>query len=370
MRRIVVQAAKEWSEFRRDRLSLALAFLLPLATLLLFGSGVRLQAKHIPIVVRDLDKSSISKRLVDHLESSEVVAKARWEATDSSTAALCASDARAIITVPNGFGDDIEFGDPTKFSAQIDGSDITTAHVMKAVARQIGISASDAAKEGKDYEVEPDVQVRFNPDLKESLFIVPGVFGIVLFMYPALLAAVAAARESELGTVVNLYTSSLSAIEALMGKAAVYILVGLLEAALTLLSGRAIFGLTFASEPSLFVVATVIYLCAAVFFGLMVGTFARSQTVAVQATATGGFFPSLLLSGFVYPIANIPPQLSWLCLFVPARYYIDACRDAFLHGTGWTCAWIDPLVLAVFAAVFFAGAWWLMRPMQLDDAHA
>jgi len=209
--------------------------------------------------------------------------------------------------------------------------------------------------------------VWFNPGQQERLFIVPGAFGVILWMYPALLAAVAISREKEEETITRVYSSKISALEFLLGKMLIYVGIGICMAILITTLGWLLFGLLPISDPTPLLVAIPIYVMVSVSFGLFLGAFTSSQTVAVQATSTGGFFPCLLLSGFVYPINNIPFPLNWLAAIVPARYFIDVSRDSFVRGVGWPAVWQDPLILSLFVVVLMAGSWFGLRRMQVKD---
>lgn len=369
MMKVFVQARREWVEFKRDRLGLALAFVLPVATLILFGYGVRLQARNIPLLVQDMDNTSTSRALVGRIWASHAFVPAGWHGATEPEDAIRRGEARGAIVIPHGFGQQVDMGKQASVETYVDGSDINSAEVVKSVAR--GVTASFAQSMGqmnaRSLYVMPALRVWFNPGLKEAIFIAPGVFGIILWMYPALLAAVAASREIEQGNVVQVYASTLGACQWLLGKGLVYFIVGMAQALLTMIIASILFGLRVQVEPSLFFLSTVIYVAAAVSFGLLAGVFTRHETVAVQATATGGFFPSLLLSGFVYPIANIPYPLSLVCMVVPARYYIEVSRDCFERGIGWPALWYQPLILLAFAFVLFALAWMRSRSMQVSD---
>ncbi len=131
--------------------------------------------------------------------------------------------------------------------------------------------------------------------------------------------------------------------------------------------GAILFGVRFAGDPTPLLVSTPLFVMTAVLFGLALGTFANSQTVAVQATSTLGFFPCLLLSGFVYPIANIPFPLSLFSIIVPARYFVHLSRDAFVRGAGWSEMWPIPLILLGFSSFFLAAAWLSLKEMQTKE---
>ncbi len=374
MKRVWAQAAKEWQEFRRDRLSLALAFLLPLFSLLLFGYGIRLESKNIPIVVQDNDQTSFSREYVERLYATNILSRANITGAKSPRDAIDRGLAKVAITIPEGFTQKVLRRQTSTLDVLIDGTDIANTQIVSNSIEAANIyfvamlKASKTAGDPNDLKVvAPQLRVWYNPGRLEPLFIVPGAIGIILWMYPALLAAVAASREKEQETIIRVYSSSIRPIEFILGKALVYFVVGMLMALLVITLGWILFAVKVIGDPTPLLVSIPIYILAAVLFGLMLGTFANSQTVAVQATSTAGFFPCLLLSGFVYPIYNIPVPLNFLTLIVPARYFIQLTRDAFVRGMGWPAVWYVPLILIVFCLAYLAFTWLSMRRMQLKD---
>ncbi len=369
MNRILVQANKEWVEFRRDRLSLALAFLLPLFSLLLFSYGIRLESKNIPLAVEDADHTPVSREYVHRLYATNMFIPAACPGDGSPSDAIDRSLAKVGVVIPPGFAGRLFAGQVAPMQVLIDGTDISDSMIIinsiKAVNSYFLKSISHCARNPQ--AVVPHLRIWFNPGRKESLFIVPGVFGVILWMYPALLAAVAASREKEQQTIIRVFSSRLSAFEFLFGKTLVYVLIGLGLALVILVPGCLLFRICPVGDPTPLLVATPLYLFTSVLFGILVGTYANSQTVAVQATSTLGFFPCLLLSGFVYPVDNIPFPLSAFSLVVPARYYINLCRDAFERGIGWPAVYPDSLMLLLFIAIMFTISFLGICRMQLKD---
>jgi ABC-2 type transport system permease protein len=211
------------------------------------------------------------------------------------------------------------------------------------------------------------VRIWFNPGRQESLYIVPGVFALAFWVFPSLLAAIAMVREKEKGTILQVYASSLSAAELLLGKALAYLAVGLGEALFILILGCLIFRLQFVGDPTPFILGTPLFLLTSVLFGLQIGVRTSNQNSAVQVVALVGFLSALLLSGFIYPLSNIPFPLSLLSHIVPARYYIEIGRDAFVRGTGWSGVWFAELALVLLACLLFNAARVGLKRMQLPD---
>lgn len=372
MKTIWVQATKEWHEFRRDRLSLALAFLLPLFSLLLFGYGIRLESRNISIVIQDFDNTHISREFVQRLYATNVFVPASITNAKSPTDAIDRGLAKAALVIPEGFTSQIFRGKSSPVDVLIDGSDIANTQIVFNTIQAANLYFQGVLKKSTKpgavlQMVVPHLRLWFNPGRDETFFIVPGAFAVILWMYPALLTAVAASREKEQETIIRVYSANPNAFAFLLGKTVVYFVVAMSMALIVMLAGALLFGTLLAGDPTPLLVATPLYVLTSVLFGLCLGTYASSQTTAVQATSTIGFFPCLLLSGFVYPISNIPFPLSLFSLVVPARYFVELTRDAFVRGAGWPAVWPVPLILLGFCGLLLAGSWLAVRRMQVKD---
>jgi len=372
MNKIFVQASKEWREFLRDRLSLALAFLLPLFSLVLFGYGIRLESKNIALVVKDESNTYLSREYVQRLFATNIFVPAKNSDRLSPEQAINEGLAKAALIIPSDFANNIYRRKMSTVKVLIDGTDIANTSIIHNTIEAanlyfLAVMGGSRLPEGNVQFVVPHIRLWFNPGREETLFVVPGAFGVILWMYPALLAAVAASREKEQETIVRVYSANPHPLQFLFGKALVYFLVSLCLTVLVMMAGALLFGIKPAGDPTPFLVATPLYVLVSVLFGLCLGTYANSQTTAVQATSTIGFFPCLLLSGFVYPISNIPYPLSLFSLLVPARYYIELTRDTFIRGTGWSAVWPVPLILIGFILLLSLLSGLGLRRMQLND---
>jgi len=346
MKRIGEQCRKEWAQFGRDRLTLALAFGLPLAALLLFGFAIRLESDTMPLAVQDLDRSPLSRSYVARLVATNKFVPVPWSGGDPIADALDPGRAQVAVVIPPDFDARIRQGQSVAVQAVVDGSDVNNARIIENSLR--GATQFFARRQGSAPSAPRiDLQSRiwFNPGLQESQFIVPGTYAVVLWIFPSLLAAIAMAREYEQGTCVQVYASGLRASEWLLGKGLAYLGVGLVQALSAMGLGNALFGLGLAGDPTPLLVATPVYLAASALFGFLAGARTGDVSSAVQAVAIVGFLTALLLSGFIYPISNIPWPLSGLANLIPTRYYIDILRDAFVRGAGW--AGVGPSVLAL-----------------------
>ncbi len=215
--------------------------------------------------------------------------------------------------------------------------------------------------------ITPQIRLWFNPGRIESLYFVPGVYGVILWIYPSLLTAIAMVREKEKGTILQVYASSISATELLLGKGLAYLLIATSEALVVMGLGSLIFQINLVGNPITLLLGTGLFLTDSVLFGLLLGVRSSNQNAAVQGVCLIGFISSLLLSGFIYPLNNIPFPLSLVPNVVPTRYYIDITRNAFVRGAGWAGVWFDLIMLMLFGFVFFNLSRQVLSRMQLPD---
>jgi len=366
MKRILSQCRKELVQFGRDRLTVALAFLLPLAILMIYGFAIRLEVKNIPLSVQDFDRSDLSRSYIERLYANQQFVPAPTPLS-SPTELIDRSQSKVTLIIPPDFSEQLRAGQTAQVQALVDGTDVNNARVIQNSIRATTRFFIGTIRELPAPAINPEIRLWFNPGRKESLYIVPGIFGVILWVFPSMLAAIAMVREKEQGTVLQIYASDLTALEWLLGKGLAYLVVGISEAVVVMGIAAIVFGLRLASEPSPLILGTILFLAAAVSFGLLVGSRGSNQNAAVQGTAILGFLTAFLLSGFIYRIENIPFPLSLVSNIIPARYYIILSRDAFVRGTGWPGVWFVPLAIAAIGSLMFFGAVRSLQTMQLKD---
>jgi len=368
MMRILAQTRKELIQFLRDRLSLALALVLPVILVLLLGRAFSLSVTDVPIVVQDLDDSALSHDLVAAFRASITFHVVSWPADRQPDQALVSNAARAALIIPPHFGRDIARGAPAPVQLLVDGSDANTARLVSGdVATVVQAYNASTAGATQPAPVQTAIRLWFNPGESAAKFYGPGIFVMALSMFPALLATLAMAKEGEQKTILQVYVSSISAHEFLLGKILAFMAVALAETVVLLVLLFTSFGLSFAGDPTPFLAATVLYAFCVATFGTMVGAAIPNQAAAMQAVAFGGFLLVMLLSGLLFPIENIPAGLRWISNLVWGRYYIEVVRDALLQGGGWAATWYKVLIIGLIGAIFYAVAWRTMRRMQLAD---
>ena len=366
MKRIIAQTRKELTQFSRDRLTVVLALVLPVVLMWLIGSSVSLTVSDLPVVVQDWDQTPTSRRYVEAIGASLTFRVVPLPITAAPESALDKSEARAAIIIPAKFEADLLRGKSTEVQWLIDGTDANTANVMRnnaamisqAFNRQNGSSAAPA--------IDAHTRFWFNPGHDSDQYIGPATFAVGLALFPPLLVALAMSREGEQKTILQVYVASISAHEYLLGKILAYMIVAVAEWALTLVIAIPLFGIWFKGDPTPFLISSFLYLFCNVCFGAMAGASIPNQAAAIQAVQNVCFLLSFLLSGFVFPISNIPSWLRWISELVPARYFVEISRDVFVRGGGWAATWHVPVFLAALSLVFLFKGWMSLRKMQID----
>jgi ABC-2 type transport system permease protein len=367
MRRIIAQARKELIQIFRDRLALVLALILPLFLLFLLGSAISLTVTGIPIVVQDLDASPTSRNFIDAFRASLTFHVISWSTAKQPSEAFQSDDARAALIIPRDFSRNLARGTTADVQLLIDATDANTAKLIQAYAGEIA-AAYDSRNSGalRPPPVEAQIRLWYNPGRESKKFYGPGIFVLGISMFPPLLAALAMSKEGEQKTILQVYVSSISAREFLLGKIFAFMLIAFGEWVLSLLMLFTYFGLHFAGDPTPLIVSTILYSFCVAAFGTLIGAAIPNQAAAIQAVALGGFLLVFLLSGLIFPVQNIPPQLRWISGIVWGRYYIEIVRDALLSGGGWPAMWFNVLMIGAIGAFFYLIAWRRMRPMQLS----
>ena len=366
MRRILAQTRKELTQIVRDRLALTLALGLPLVLLMLLGTSISLDVSDMAIIVQDLDDSSASRDFIDAFRASGTFHVAAWPADRQPEQALRDSRARAAIIIPEHFGRDLARGVNSTVQLMVDGTDSNTAKLVQGYTGQIILAYTE--KNGGALRVQPvstDVRLWFNPGRVSKKFYGPGIFVLGLSMFPPLLAALAMSKEGEQKTILQVYVSNISAHEFLLGKIFAFMLITFGEWCLNSVALFTYFGLHLVGDPTPFIVATILYAFCVSTFGTLIGAAIPNQAAAIQAVAVGGFLLVFLLSGLIFPVANIPDSLRWISNIVWGRYYIEIVRDALLKGGGWSANWFSVMMIAVIGSFFYFMAWRKMRRMQL-----
>ncbi len=365
-RRLAAIARKEWIQIRRDARSLSIVVAMPILLMLMFGYGVSLDTKHIPVCVFDRDRTPASRDLLSRFRASQYFDVT--DAVDNYPALVRAIDSgrvRLAIVVPNDFSRLVEQGGPVAVQAIVDATDDNTASLAisysEAVVRGYSIRAQIDWSERRGLAPAPaplrvEPRVWYNENLESSVFIVPGVIAIVMAVIGTFLTSLTIAREWERGTMEQLLSTPVKPIEILLGKLAPYFAIGMADTALC--AGLAVgwFGVPFRGSWAALFLASALFLLVVLLMGYFLSVVAKSQLAASQLALISTFMPAFLLSGFLYPIGQMPAALRAIARVIPARYYVALVKALFLKGS--PVAWLerDLLALGIFAVVLAAAS--------------
>ena len=370
MRRIIAQAKKELVQISRDRLSLLLAFVLPAFLLIMLGNLISLTVTNLPIVVQDLDATPTSRKYIDIFRASLTYNIIAMLPSEQPEHALLTNRARAAIIIPEHFERDVLRGQNSEVQILVDATEPNTANIMRGTLSAL---TQSFIQQTVPQQLRPRLAIKavsrlwFNPGRESRKFFGPGIFVLVLSLFPPLLAALSMAREWEQKTILQVYVSSITAHEYLLGKIFAFTTIAIVEWVIGLGVLFTVFGMHIVADPTPFLVGSILFLICVVGFGVMIGARVSQQAAAVQAVAIGGFIMSFLLSGLIFPVETIPKVLQPISSIAQSRYYVVIVRDALIRGGGWPAVWWAVLAIGVIASVFYFLAWKKMRLMQLND---
>lgn len=356
-RKIWSVAKKELIQSARDPLSLAMLLGVPFMMLILYGYAVNFDVRHVRLAVQDDDHSAASRELVaSFVNSTYFDLVADLPAGADLNRFTERREAKAILVIPEGTGRDLAAGRTADLQLILDGTDANTANTVLGYASAIvaAANASRLAEAGGAVELSPidyEPRVWYNPELKSTNFLVPGLIGFILMLTAVLSTAISVVREKERGTMEQLRVTSLKPGELILGKTLPYLGISLVATVLILVAARFLFGVAIRGPLLHLFAATLIYLIGSLGLGLLVSSVSDTQAMAFQAGSLVSMLPAIFLSGFIFPIRSMPPILQAVTHVVPARYFNVVLRGVILKGAGLESYPRDMAFLGIYALV-------------------
>lgn len=363
MKRVLVLVKKEFIQLLRDRRILPLLFVAPVIQMIIFGTVAKTEVKKVPLFLVDNDISASSRHLVDSFVQSgyfELVGSGSSEA--EARKAVAKTEASLALFVPSGFERNIQADKTAEVWVVIDGSDSNSAsQVQSYVSRIIGSFSSKLLSKKfvklkaiipRVIEVEPRVRIWYNPELKSVNYFVPGLIGMILGLLLTTLTSLAIVKEREKGTLEQILVTPIKRWEFISGKVIPYVIVGLIEVNLVFSAAVNVFKVPFRGSFPLFLFACLVFLIPSVSLGLLVSAFSKTQQQA-EVTSWLFNFPSMMLSGFIFPIANMPLPIRFLTYFIPLRYFLSIVRSLFLKGSTFWEIWPQFLAMLLLGSGIF-----------------
>ena len=349
MTKIAAVSVKELRQISRDRRTLMILLFVPAFFLLLFGYALNFDIRNVKLVVHDQDRSTSSRELVSAFVNSGYFSLVGYvDSTREIDNLVDRNLARAVLTIPAGFERDITLKQPVDVQVIVDGDNANTAATVVGYARSL-ISEFGAVGVRPPLIVEP--RIWYNPQLRSTLFLVPGLIAYISMITAVVSTALSVVREKERGTMEQVRMSPISPLPYIIGKTIPYLVISFVSALIVIFSAMALFDLPMRGSWLLLCAAIGLFLIGAQAMGLLISTIAQTQQVAFQVSLLASLLPTMILSGFIFPIASMPTAVQLVTHIVPARYFLVALRSIVLKGAGIAAFWQDMVALAIFATV-------------------
>jgi ABC-2 type transport system permease protein len=352
---------KEVIQVFRDPRMRAVIFAVPLLQLIVFGYAVTTDVRHVATAVYDRDNTVASRELVSRFVKSGYFDVAGYIQSDELAAELLdRGEVRAVLRLNKGFEDDLRAGRTAQLQVIVDGTDSNTAGIVLAYSTRITGQFSQEMLDARlrrqwgrmrqPGQIELQTRAWFNENLESRNFYVPGVIAMIVTLVTLLLTSMAVVREKEIGTMEQIMVSPITPAEFILGKTVPFALAAFADVLLITVVGVFWFEVPIRGSLALLFAATALYLMTTLGVGLFISTLSQTQQQAMMSTFFF-FMPAVLLSGFMFPIANMPRAIQWLTYFNPFRYFLAIIRGIFLKGVGLTVLWPHMLALAVMGVV-------------------
>ena len=352
MKRVLYLMKKELLELRKDPRLFGVVILAPIIQLNVLGYAATTDVKDIPIAIVDADRSTASRDLIQRFETSanfKIVAMPG--STNEIDSYLDRGEAWMALSIPPDYGRKVASGRPTTIQIVADGTDSNSTGVAMGYAQAlIGGYVQDLAAEAAPGVsvtglVQPEIRVWFNPRLESRDFMIPGIVALLLLVITTNLSAMAIVREKEIGTLEQLNVTPLARWELITGKLLPYALIGIIDVILVLIVAIYWFEVPMRGSLTLLFGMCLIYLISTLGLGLFVSTISQTQQQAMMTTIFFFLTPMMYLSGFIFPIENMPQWIQPLTYLIPLRYFLVIVRGIFQKGVGLEILWPQALAL-------------------------
>ena len=354
-------AKKEVKQLSRDKRMLFVIFFFPVFLLGIFGYAVNFDVHHIKIAVYDQDKTDQSRSIVESLISSDYFDYVKTIKSENEIKTILdEKDAQIVLVIPKNFSRDIYSKKNAELQYLIDGVDGNTATI---IYNYVTAATADFSNNFQNeifarYGIKPykpiDLQAIFwfNPDLKSTRFLIPGLIAMILIVTSVISVSLSLVREKEKGTIEQINVSSLNTLELLIGKALPYVIISLINATFIILAGYLLFGVYVHGSLLLLFISTLIFIIASISLGIFISVIAETQQIAFTFATFSTLLPSVILSGFIFPIESMPLPIQILTNITPAKFFIVALRAIMLRGVGLSAFWTQLVYLILFICLF------------------
>jgi ABC-2 type transport system permease protein len=354
MKRFWGFVVKEVYHIFRDYRTMLILFGMPAVQLLLFGYVITNEIKDAKIAVLDQSKDHLTKQITQKIISSGYFLLEKnltdYRQIDQS---FREGNIKLVIVFEPGFASRLQKESRAGIQIIGDASDPNTANILvnyaSGIISNFNISMNT---ERIPKQIIPEVRMQYNPELKGVYMFVPGIMAMLLMLISALMTSISITREKELGTMELLLVSPLKPIQIIIGKVLPYVLLAFIDACIILVIGKFVFGVPVTGSPILLLTECLLFITMALSLGILISSITNSQQVAMTISLVALMLPTILLSGFIFPVENMPAILQWLCHAMPPKYFITIIKSIMLVGNGFTYVWKETLILTGFTTFF------------------
>ncbi|MGQ9610327.1 MAG: ABC transporter permease [bacterium] len=360
--RIISVSKKEFIEIRRDLRTLFMVLALPTVMLILYSYAISFDLKSINIIVCDLDKSSDSRKLIDEFRNSGYFSIKYIERYADIDKEIDNGNAMVALCIPKGFSKSLGRREISELQAIVDSSDANTATIAISYIDQIiqlysmNIYVSIIRKyigyeAGNLPPIKMQTRVWYNPELKSTNFIVPGLIANIIMMLGSIMTSLSIVSEKENGTFEKLIVTPIRSYELIIGKILPYSILAFIDVIFCLLVGKFWFKVPIRGSVPILLFLSILFLFSILGIGLLISSIAKTQRVAMVMSMLSSLLPTFLLSGFVFPIESMPKPLQLVTYIVPARYFLEILRGILLKGNGMKMLWSNTLCLVIYGFI-------------------
>jgi len=367
-KRFLAIIRKELIHIVRDYRSLFITIVMPLLMVIIYGNAIKLDIKEIPLGVIDYNRTHFSRQLIDKFIQSGYFKLAAFPDQQGEIEHLFKRrEIKVALVIPADFSRDIHTNAHTQIQCIIDGSNSNTATVInnyvKVILTQYSMELnSQIAK----LAIQIESRVWYNPDLDSAHFIIPGLVAVILMMICALLTSITIAKEKETGTMEQILVSPIKPLEIIFGKVLPYVIISFIDGALILIAARFGFGIPIKGSILLLALLSLVYVYAALSIGVFISTRVKTQQIAMMVALLITILPSIMLSGFIFPIASMPLVLKIISYIVPAKYFLVIIRGIVLKDATFSVLWIQTLFLFMLGSILLLSSTAKFKT-KLDD---
>lgn len=348
---------KEFLHIFRDARTMLILFGIPVVQLLVFGTVIKSEINNLHIAIHDQSKDHVTQEITNKLLSSGYfILDKNLDHSSEIHDIFKKGQVREVIVFENGFARKLIRDGEARVQLIADASDPNTARLAINYTRSI--IQDYIQKQFPDIQmpvsIQPELRMYFNEEMKSAYMFVPGVMALILMLISAMMTSISITREKESGTMEVLLVSPLRPVQILVGKVIPYLILSIINAFIIVLIGHFVFGVPILGSFLLLMLETILFILMALCLGILISTAAKNQMVAMFISMIGLMLPTMLLSGFIFPIENMPLVLQHLSHIMPAKYFIIIIRSIMLKGVGLAFVWKETAILIGMSLIFIA----------------